>query len=49
MDVRKIVVTFTDNEIDDYEQLISLVGVKNAEQTIKDLVSNFINEQSKED
>ena len=46
---RKIVVTFTDNEIDDYEQLISLVGVKNAEQTIKDLVSNFINEQSKED
>ena len=46
---RKIVITFTDNEIDDYEQLISLVGIDNAEQTIKDLVTSFINDHSNED
>lgn len=46
---RKIVVTFTDNEIEDYERLISLVGEENAEQTIKDLVSNFISEQLDKD
>lgn len=40
---RKIVITFTDNEIEDYEQLINLVGIDNAEHTIKSLVSSFIN------
>ena len=39
---RKIVVTFTDNEIDDYNQLISLVGKKEAERKIKELISEFI-------
>lgn len=43
---RRIVITFTDNEIDDYEQLINLVGIDNAEQKIKDLVTSFINKHA---
>lgn len=39
---RQIIITFTDNEIDDYNRLISLVGVEKAEKTIKDLISNYI-------
>ncbi len=39
---RQIIVTFTDNEIEDYNKLIELVGQEKAEDTIKDLISNFI-------
>lgn len=39
---RQIIITFTDNEIEDYNRLISLVGVDEAEKTIKDLISNFV-------
>lgn len=39
---RRIVVTFTDNEIEDYNRLIELVGKDEAEDTIKKLVQNFI-------
>lgn len=45
-DERRIVITFTDNEIDDYEQLINLVGIDNAEQKIKELVTTFINKHT---
>lgn len=39
---RQIIITFTDNEIEDYNRLISLVGVDEAEKTIKELISNYI-------
>ena len=39
---RQIVITFSDNEIDDYNQLISLVGKEKAEDKIKELISEFI-------
>lgn len=39
---RQIVITFTDNEIEDYNRLINLVGQDNAEKTIKDLISDYI-------
>jgi hypothetical protein len=39
---RHIIITFTGNEIDDYNQLISLVGKENAEQTIKDLIKKHL-------
>ena len=39
---RQIVITFTDNEIEDYNQLIDLVGQEQAESTIKNLISNYI-------
>ena len=39
---RQIVITFTDNEIEDYNQLIELVGQEKAEETIKELISNYI-------
>ena len=45
-ETRQIIVTFTDNEIDDYNQLISLVGHKQAERTIKELISQFIKGQA---
>ena len=45
-DERRIVITFTDNEIYDYEQLINLVGIDNAEQKIKELVTTFINKHT---
>ena len=38
---RQIVITFSDNEIDDYNQLISLVGKEKAEDKIKELISEF--------
>ena len=40
---RRIIVTFTDNEVEDYNRLISLVGQDNAEETIKSLISDYIN------
>lgn len=39
---RQIIITFTDNEIDDFNQLISLVGTRQAENKIKELISEFI-------
>lgn len=39
---RQIVITFTDNEIEDYNRLIDLVGLEQAENTIKDLISSYI-------
>lgn len=39
---RQIIITFTDNEIEDYNRLIDLVGQERAEDTIKSLISNFI-------
>lgn len=39
---RQIIVTFTGNEIEDYNRLIALVGRDKAEDTIKELVSKFI-------
>ena len=40
---RQIIITFTDNEIDDYNRLIALVGIENAENTIKALINNHLN------
>ena len=39
---RQIIITFTDNEIEDYNRLIDLVGREQAESTIKDLISTYI-------
>lgn len=39
---KHIVITFTGNEIKDYESLIRLVGVKEAEKTIKELIKDFL-------
>lgn len=39
---RVIVVTFTENEIDNYNHLIELVGEGNAEKTIKELIQKYI-------
>lgn len=48
---RRIVLTFTGDEIDDYNQLINQVGSDKAERTIKELIHNTLlngNEDSKE-
>ncbi len=37
---RRIILTFTGNEIDDYNQLINQVGLNEAERTIKTLIHN---------
>ena len=39
---RQIVITFTGNEIEDYNRLIALVGADNAEATIKEMIEKFI-------
>ncbi len=39
---RQIIITFTDNEIEDYNRLIALVGTEQAEKTIKDMISDFV-------
>ena len=39
---RQIIITFTGNEIEDYNRLISLVGPDAAETTIKKLIEDFI-------
>ena len=41
-EIRQIVITFSDNEIEDYNQLISLVGKEKAEDKIKELISDYI-------
>lgn len=39
---RQIILTYTDNEIEDYNRLIELVGIDKAEDTIKQLVKKYI-------
>lgn len=39
---RQIIITFTGDEIEDYNRLIALVGVDKAEDTIKEMVSKFV-------
>lgn len=39
---RRIIVTFTGNEIEDYNRLIELVGAERAEETIKELINKYI-------
>ena len=39
---KHIVITFTGNEIKDYESLIRVVGEKDAEETIKKLIKDFL-------
>ena len=39
---RSIIVTFTGNEIADYERLISLVGLDKAEEKIKELINKYV-------
>ncbi len=41
---RQITISFTGNEIEDYNKLIELVGQEKAERTIKDLINKFIKE-----
>lgn len=39
---RQIVISFTGDEIEDYNRLIALVGYDKAEQTIKDLIAKYV-------
>lgn len=39
---RQIIITFTGNEIEDYNKLIALVGSDKAEATIKEMIEKFI-------
>lgn len=39
---RQIIITFTGNEIEDYDKLIKLVGLQKAEETIKGLIDEYI-------
>ena len=39
---RQIIITFTGDEIEDYNKLIALVGVDKAEETIKEMIEKFI-------
>jgi len=41
---RQIIITFTGDEIEDYSKLVGLVGVENAEKTIKEMIEKFIGE-----
>ena len=40
---RQIIITFTGDEIEDYNRLIALVGNDKAEETIKGMVAQFVN------
>jgi hypothetical protein len=44
---RQIIITFTGDEIEDYNKLIALVGVDKAEETIKEMIDRFVGEKSK--
>ena len=44
---RQIVITFTGNEIEDYNKLIALVGLDKAEETIKDMVGKYVGTSQK--
>ena len=39
---RQIIITFTGNEVEDYNKLIKLVGKDKAETTIKEMIEKFI-------
>lgn len=39
---RQIIISFTGNEIEDYNQLIALVGKDKAEETVKNLIKEYI-------
>lgn len=39
-----ITIVFTGNEIEDYQKLIELAGEKTAQETIKKIVHDFLNE-----
>lgn len=39
---RQIIITFTSDEIEDYNKLIALVGIDNAEKTIKEMIEKYI-------
>ncbi len=39
---RQIIITFTGNEIEDYNRLVSLVGIDRAEATIKDMIAKYV-------
>ena len=39
---RQIIITFTGNEIEDYNRLIALVGTDKAEETIKGMITEYI-------
>lgn len=39
---RRIILTFTGDEIEDYNKLIGLVGENKAEETIKDLIHRYL-------
>ena len=41
---RQIIITFTDDEIEDYNKLIALVGIDKAEETIKEMIGKYIAE-----
>ena len=41
---RQIIITFTGDEIEDYNKLIALVGVEKAEETIKEMIGKYIAE-----
>ena len=41
---RQIIITFTGDEIEDYNKLIALVGIYKAEETIKEMIGKFIDE-----
>ncbi len=41
-ELRQIIITFSGNEIEDYNKLIELVGIDKAESTIKGLVEKFV-------
>lgn len=43
---RQIIITFTGDEIEDYNNLISMVGIEKAEETIKDMIDKFIIEMT---
>ena len=36
---RQIIITFTGDEIEDYNKLIALVGIEKAEDTIKEIIN----------
>lgn len=42
-EIRQIIITFTGDEIDDYNKLIKLVGPEKAQDTIKDLIDKAVN------
>ena len=41
-EIRQIIITFTGDEIKDYNQLIEMVGSDNAEKTIKEMINKFV-------